>query len=1523
LVIDHLEPRRLLATLNGTALADIITVDISGANIVITLNGVPNNFNDAANADIIVNGNGGADIITVIRNGANPTTINGGDGDDTINVGGGVYEGLILSAVSVRGDANTDTVILNDSSALTGDTYTVNGSILSRLGAVSTTVSTVESVELQASGANDLVNVISTNTGVSYDLITNNGNDQIVIASSVGFRDLGLFINGNIALNGGGGNDTVVYNDLDNTSADTYTLDAPTFTTSAMSGVVIDFGSAVEEHVINPNAGAFAQTFNLVSALFDDVSLNAGDGDDTINLADGDFDNVFEDVSINGGGGADRIFVNSNTESSTVGWELTSTELRQLNPSVDRVIPTAVEQLILRAGTGSELLTVTGMPAGMAVTLNAGGGDDTLDASASDDIDNAITNFLFFVGGSGDDLIDATDTNDGVDLVAENYTVGTGTLQKSSASFGSLTHSEVERVLLIADGDNSQIEYASSLSTQRFTLNGGAGNDTIVGNQSLIELGGLIAGDATLNGGAGVDSLILDDSGEDDLSAITLYRLAGSVIDLVSGAGTASINYSSIDRVEITGNGNGTTFEIPSGASVLPISINGGGGNDTITVGNGNLDNNNLGVNLITVAGGTGTDSVIFNDVVDAATVGESEEYDITYSLIGSGSLAKGLLVSVLMNGMERMRVDGSTAPSFYDIGQLNIAATLVGGAANDTFDISDGNYDGFHIVGAGSININGGAGTDTVSIDDSSEVTNVGYLLTQTAFGVNSIATLSYSNAETFIVEAGSGSNEIIVAGTASGTSYSIRANAGDDTINVGTASNVVDNIQGFADLLGGPGDDTLSYNDQANSVAHAYTLGLARQIQRSGAATVQFSNLVERVILNAGTQSDVININFVNDTILNGVSVLAGAGNDTVSVGGGDFDSNILSPVTVNDGSGDDSLILRDEADDDVSDAYTLTTSQLTKTSTAVVLNFQSSVEAVRLDLPDGNELVSIFTSVDSVTVNGGAGDDTVRPLSDDIDNFGNTFFDGQGGVDRLELTNTAQVAGTGDIVRFEQVNAVVGRAVNLSIPGAEIIDYTNVETVQLDDGPHDLRIAVVGTISGTSIVVNAGDGADTMDVGDGPNVVDGIDGTVSFRGQAGIDQLLFDDANTAAARTWSIESAGVSATHMSVVIYTTIEVLLVNGGSGNDQFNIDGTLAGVSYAVNGNGGADRYDVGDTTNDIDANIIGSILMDGGPDIDQLFYNDFGDAADPDTYTFGAGASESLIKTGSGNMNALFIESRMLIANNGNNTIIVNNALPGLSIDARDGDDNILINDAAGVVTVGSGKGFDTLDVDADNDANEAAVTFFGSEDLQTLDIGLGSTVDLPLGSLNTLVIFGSVGGGWAGTLDLNDGFLVNRPGGTPIGTWVTGLTVGFAGGTWTGTGITSSVAAASARSDGLGYRLSDEPGLPPITSFGGALLIDPGTVCIGYTLNGDSDLDRDVDFGDLLRLAQNYNPAIGGRSWSQGNFNYNTADDVAGAVAFADLLPLAQNYGLPFLTTARAPAGRSRVFSQVMIEA
>jgi Ca2+-binding RTX toxin-like protein len=74
---------------------------------------------------------------------------------------------------------------------------------------------------------------------------------------------------------------------------------------------------------------------------------------------------------------------------------------------------------------------------------------------------------------------------------------------------------------------------------------------------------------------------------------------------------------------------------------------------------------------------------------------------------------------------------------------------------------------------------------------------------------------------------------------------------------------------------------------------------------------------------------------------------------------------------------------------------------------------------------------------------------------------------------------------------------------------------------------------------------------------------------------------------------------------------------------------------------------------------------------------------------------------------------------------------------------------------------------------------------------------------------------------------------------------------------------------------------------------------------VVIRYMLAGDASLDGNVDFNDLVRLAQNYNTSLSSSTdswWNGGDFTYDGITD------FNDLVKLAQNYNEAVLPTPGA---------------
>ncbi|HEX8324023.1 MAG TPA: ELWxxDGT repeat protein [Tepidisphaeraceae bacterium] len=190
-------------------------------------------------------------------------------------------------------------------------------------------------------------------------------------------------------------------------------------------------------------------------------------------------------------------------------------------------------------------------------------------------------------------------------------------------------------------------------------------------------------------------------------------------------------------------------------------------------------------------------------------------------------------------------------------------------------------------------------------------------------------------------------------------------------------------------------------------------------------------------------------------------------------------------------------------------------------------------------------------------------------------------------------------------------------------------------------------------------------------------------------------------------------------------------------------------------------------------------------------------------------------------------------------------------------------------------------------------------------------------------------------------GTLMLNDSSVVSVAGGEKV-LRVTGLTIGVssrldlndsaliydystagpqadavrqligsarAGGAWTGYGLTSTAAKNRAgRGTTLGYtEASDYKTINGANATFDGQAIDSTAVLVRYTLYGDADFNRRVDFNDFLRLQVGFNRR--GTTFIQGDFDYN------GTTNFNDFLLLQVQFNRsltvppqPVVTTALA---------------
>ncbi len=268
-----------------------------------------------------------------------------------------------------------------------------------------------------------------------------------------------------------------------------------------------------------------------------------------------------------------------------------------------------------------------------------------------------------------------------------------------------------------------------------------------------------------------------------------------------------------------------------------------------------------------------------------------------------------------LGSGDDTFRVD-----SVSDYGQTNV----FGGEGNDTLSVGStgtGIQPKFtHRVDFvhGSLALDGGAGENTLTLDDSGDDNpNVGTYLGTTVSGLDMDGSITLANAQHISIQLGASGDTFYIPKTDASLTFTL--DMGDlhaDTVYVGTTqghenSGNLDGIQGDV-LIEGQGPeagDTLYLNDQAGTGVLTYTMQneitgtrqLANGQQwpvdtttfyRTGTANIQYRTM-ETVVLNASAGDDTIDIEgthreqAVDGGKASSLTINAGPGADLINLG------------------------------------------------------------------------------------------------------------------------------------------------------------------------------------------------------------------------------------------------------------------------------------------------------------------------------------------------------------------------------------------------------------------------------------------------------------------------------------------------------------------------------------------------------------------------------------------------------------------------------------------------------------
>ena len=747
---------------------------------------------------------------------------------------------------------------------------------------------------------------------------------------------------------------------------------------------------------------------------------------------------------------------------------------------------------------------------------------------------------------------------------------------------------------------------------------GDAGNDTVIWNPG--------DGSAVIEGGADNDTVEVNGS---DVAEIFTVTANGTRVRFDETSPTPyTLDIGTTENLVLHAGGGDDTITAGNGlAALIALTLDGGAGNDTITGGDG--------ADLL--IGGTGNDTVTGGRGNDTAQLGDGDDTFVWNPGDGSDTVDGG-------TGFDTLQFNGANVAEHIDISANGSHARFTRDVANITMDLTGIEKIAFQALG----------GADTITVNDLT-----GTDVTQVAIDLS----------------AGGG-------GSGDGAADTVIVNG------TGTADHITVSLSGSTVLVNGlVAQVSITGQEGANDTLQISTLDGDDIIDASGlpAGQVQLS-------IDAGAGNDTVIGSAGDDLIIGGDgndTVTGGRGNDTALLGADD-DTFIWNPGdgsdTVEGQGGFDTLNFNGS---NVSE-------QIDISANGSRVRFTRDVANITMDL-NGVEKIAFHAlgGADTVIVNDLTGTD-VTQVAIDLSASGGG---GDGSVDTVIVNGTAST----DHITISQSGQgilVEGLAAQVLISGQEAGDSLVINGL----GGADVIDASGLAANQIGLTINGGDGADVILGSAGNDIVNGGrdndsvfmgagddtfvwnpgDGSDTVEGQAGFDTLNFNGANIA-------EHIGISA----------------NGSHAQftrDVANITMDLGGIEkIAFHALGGADVITVNDLT--------GTDVKQVALDLAATAGGNSGDGAADTVIVNASGGADHIVITQSGGsilVNGLTAQVSINGAEFANDTLQVNGLGGADIIDASAlaaGQIPLTIDGGAGDDVITGGHGNDMLTGGAGDD--------------------------------------------------------------------------------------------------------------------------------------------------------------------------------------------------------------------------
>lgn len=652
---------------------------------------------------------GDGDDHFVIPTDVNGAELHGDDGNDTFEATAGNDE--------IHGDAGDDLTVWTMTGPQTSNSLIDGGEGQDTLKVVTTQDAQATTIELSNDGE-----------GFEDVHVTR---DAATWADST---DANLFTQSveHIQLTAGRGADLVVVDDQTGLGVQQIDIDLGAAATGGPDGqrdvAVVQATSDADHTAVTTGAGAISVsglaatvTVGDLDKGLDQVVVSTGFGDDTIDLARGADPSALQSLVVDGGDGFDTVAVAGTTagDAFTVGQANGAAQVSLGGTALGSL--QNIEAIDLTPGAGTDSVVVGDLEGTPVQAVNV-----DLSGPVAGQADNAADRVTFEDAGRGDAIF-VTQGADG-----RSVQIGEG---ETTTTVSNLDNQD--KVIVHGNAGDDTITADGAVNVSQITLNGGDGNDLVIGGKGQENLFGE-AGDDTLvgaagrnimDGGDGADLIMNGDgsigvggAGDDTLVGATNDVIqAGDGNDHVTAGLSTQVTAGAGDDTIFAGHGtsNGANIDAGDGADVFfgqtgNLLFNGGAGDDVMHWDmSGDISSNTL------LDGGAGHDTLAITGPQDATawtiTVGNNGTGFDLFQLSHAGQTAK--LFSQTTEDVSITSGNGADNVTVTDQTGLGVQTlSLFTEAGNDRIDLSAEHAFGTSVVdtGAGADTVVGGAADDT-----------------------------------------------------------------------------------------------------------------------------------------------------------------------------------------------------------------------------------------------------------------------------------------------------------------------------------------------------------------------------------------------------------------------------------------------------------------------------------------------------------------------------------------------------------------------------------------------------------------------------------------------------------------------------------------------------------------------------------------------------------------------------------------------------------------------------------------